>query len=50
MNIDNVSDIAIYNLNTVAATYLLSVDNVGVANRLQGENGYADTLTIWTRT
>ena len=49
INIDNTSDVAIYSLNTVAATFQLSVNNVGVVNRQTGLNGFSDTMTAWTR-
>ena len=47
VNIDNASDIAIFNLNTVDVTYMLSVNAQGVVNREDNLNGFSDTMTSW---
>lgn len=48
VNIDLGSNIQIYNLSTVGATYQLSVSSTGVIKSSDGPNGFAETLTVWT--
>ena len=47
VNIDLASNIAIYSLSTVAATYQLSVEQVGIINRADNANGISSTVTAW---
>ena len=47
VNVDLVSSISIYTLSTVAATYQLSVDQVGVISRDSNAIGLASTVLAW---
>ncbi|TFK67130.1 exo-beta-1,3-glucanase [Pluteus cervinus] len=49
-NIDSTSGVSIYSLSTVATTWQLSVNEAGVANQANNRNGFASTLTAWSRT
>ncbi|KAH9476293.1 putative glucan endo-1,3-beta-glucosidase [Psilocybe cubensis] len=50
VNIDTASTgIDIYSLSTVATTYQVSVNGVGVINQSQNVNGFASTVTSWNR-
>jgi len=48
-NIDTQSDISIYSLTTVAATYQLTVGKHGVIDQKDNVDGFASTATLWTR-
>ena len=50
MNIDSSSSIAIYLLSTVASQYQISVNSQGIVPNSANRNGFAQTLTAWTRT
>ncbi|KAG8956019.1 hypothetical protein FRC04_006468 [Tulasnella sp. 424] len=41
-------DVYIYGLSTVGSTYLLNVDDKGIINQADSQNGFAQTATIWT--
>jgi len=47
-NIDAQSDVKIYSLSTVATTYQISVDKVGIINQAGDINGFASTVTSWS--
>lgn len=49
VNVDSSSDIAFYSLTTVDTTWQFSVNAQGVINRSNNPNGFADTITAWTR-
>ena len=49
MNIDSSSSIGIYMLSTVASQYMLSVNGQGIVPNSANRNGFAQTLTSWTR-
>ena len=49
LNIDQKSDISFYSLSTVATTYQLSIDSQGVINQKDNLDGFASTVTAWTR-
>ncbi|KZT72230.1 glycoside hydrolase family 55 protein [Daedalea quercina L-15889] len=42
------SNIGIYGLNTVYTTYQLSVDYNAIIDYTSNENGFAQTITVWT--
>ena len=50
VNIDSSSTIAIYMLSTVASQYMISVNAQGIVPNSANRNGFAQTLTAWTRT
>ncbi|OBZ70776.1 Glucan 1,3-beta-glucosidase [Grifola frondosa] len=50
VNIDSASTIGIYSLSTVATTSQLSVNAQGIINNADNRNGFAQTVTAWTRT
>jgi len=49
LNIDSTSSIGIYSLSTVATTYQLSINGAGIINQSSNLNGFASTVTSWTR-
>ncbi|KAJ3543670.1 hypothetical protein NM688_g5834 [Phlebia brevispora] len=49
VNIDTQSTISVYSLSTVDTTYQLSISGQGIINRSNNPNGFADTVTAWTR-
>ncbi|KAJ7718670.1 exo-beta-1,3-glucanase [Mycena metata] len=49
LNIDSTSSVSIYSLQTVGVTYSLSINGAGVVNQNANPNGFAATLTAWTR-
>jgi hypothetical protein len=49
LNVDQRSDISVYSLSTVATTYQLSVDAQGVIDQKNNMDGFASTVTVWTR-
>ena len=48
-DVDAISDVNIYSLSTVATTYQLSVDKVGIINQADNIDGFASTVTAWSR-
>ena len=50
MNIDSGSGVALYMLSTVASQYMLSVNGQGIVPNSANRNGFAETLSAWTRT
>ncbi|KAF8800084.1 glycoside hydrolase family 55 protein [Phlegmacium glaucopus] len=48
-NVDWLSDVNIYSLSTVSAMYQLSIDQVGIINQADNINGFASTVTSWSR-
>ena len=50
VNIDSSSSIAIYLLSTVASVSMLSVNGQGIVPNSANRNGFAETLSAWTRT
>ncbi|KAF9038899.1 beta-1,3-glucanase [Hymenopellis radicata] len=48
-NIDSSSSLTMYSLSTVATTFQLSVNGTGVVNQANNRNGFASTLTAWSR-
>ncbi|KAF8063611.1 exo-beta-1,3-glucanase [Lyophyllum atratum] len=49
-NIDSTSSVSIFSLSTVASTFQLSVNGQGIVNQSGNRNGFASTLTAWSRT
>ncbi|KAJ7771682.1 exo-beta-1,3-glucanase [Mycena metata] len=49
LNIDSTSSISIYSLQTVGTTWQLSIEGAGVINQDSNPNGFAATVTAWTR-
>lgn len=49
LNIDAKSDIAIYSLSTVGAQWMVSLQGEGVVHQCRNRNGFAATVTSWTR-
>ncbi|KAG6888038.1 hypothetical protein C0995_010954 [Termitomyces sp. Mi166 len=49
VNIDAGSDVAVYSLSTVGTTYQVSVDGRGVVGQSGNRNGFASTVTAWSR-
>ncbi|KAF7311538.1 hypothetical protein MKEN_01056200 [Mycena kentingensis (nom. inval.)] len=50
VNIDSTSSVNIYSLSTVGTTFQISVNQAGVVNQASNQNGFAPTLTSWSRT
>ncbi|KAF9466652.1 exo-beta-1,3-glucanase [Collybia nuda] len=50
LNVDSTSSVSIYSLSTVATTYQISVNGQGVVNQSANRNGFASTVTVWSRT
>ncbi|KAF8960752.1 glycoside hydrolase family 55 protein [Flammula alnicola] len=48
LNVDSSADISIYSLSTVATTYQLSIDRIGLIDQKDNINGFASTVTAWT--
>ena len=48
-DIDWLSDVNIYSLSTVGSKYQLSIDKVGIINQADNINGFASTVTSWSR-
>ncbi|KAI5990344.1 glycoside hydrolase family 55 protein [Pisolithus marmoratus] len=48
-NIDSSSTITVYSLSTVGTTYQLSVSQIGVVNESSNQDGFQETLTVWSR-
>jgi glucan 1,3-beta-glucosidase len=49
LNVDAKSTVDIYSLSTVGTTWQLSIDQHGVVNEVKNPNGFAATMTCWTR-
>ncbi|KAI0051873.1 glycoside hydrolase family 55 protein [Auriscalpium vulgare] len=49
INIDSTSSVSIYSLSTVGTQYQISVNGNGVVSSSANANGFAQTLTSWTR-
>jgi len=47
-SINSSSDIGIYSFSTVASTYQLSVNGVGVVDEAGNVDGFASTVTVWS--
>ena len=43
------SDVQIYSLSTVATKYQLSIDKAGIIDEADNVDGFASTVTVWTR-
>ncbi|KAF8163174.1 exo-beta-1,3-glucanase [Crassisporium funariophilum] len=50
LNIDSTSSITIYSLSTVATTFQLSINRNGIINQSGNVDGFASTVTAWSRT
>ncbi|KAG6874267.1 hypothetical protein C0995_001492 [Termitomyces sp. Mi166 len=48
INVDADSSISIYSLSTVASTYQISVDGVGIVEQSDNVNGFVSTVAFWT--
>jgi len=48
-DVDDTSSVSIYSLSTVGTTYQLSVSGRGVVNQSLNQNGFAQTVTTWSR-
>ncbi|KAJ7445696.1 exo-beta-1,3-glucanase [Mycena galericulata] len=46
-NISSDSSVHVYSLASVASTFQISVDGVGVVNQKDNNNGFASTMTVW---
>ncbi|KAJ7684645.1 hypothetical protein DFH06DRAFT_1156206 [Mycena polygramma] len=49
LNIDSTSSISIYSLTTVGTNFQLSINAAGVINQSASPDGFASTVTSWTR-
>ncbi|KAF8130464.1 exo-beta-1,3-glucanase [Mycena galopus ATCC 62051] len=49
LNIDSTSSVSIYSLQTVGSTFQLSVNQAGVINQANNQNGFAATVSSWTQ-
>ncbi|GLB43041.1 putative glycoside hydrolase family 55 protein [Lyophyllum shimeji] len=50
VNVDSGSTVSIFSLSTVATTFQVSVNGQGVVNQSLNRNGFASTVTSWSRT
>ncbi|KAJ3560072.1 hypothetical protein NP233_g11075 [Leucocoprinus birnbaumii] len=50
VDLDSSSTVTIYSLSTVATTFQVSVNEVGIVNQAGNINGFASTVTAWSRT
>ncbi|TFK42712.1 glycoside hydrolase family 55 protein [Crucibulum laeve] len=48
VDVDSQTDIYIYSLSTVSATYQISVDLKGIVDEADNLNGFASTVTLWS--
>ncbi|KAF9532307.1 exo-beta-1,3-glucanase [Crepidotus variabilis] len=48
-NVDTTSSVTVYSLSTLGVTYQFSVGGAGVVNQSNNVDGYASTLTAWSR-
>jgi len=49
LNVDSTSSVSIYSLSTVGTTHQLSVKGRGIINQNRNRNGFASTVTTWSR-
>ncbi|KAF8201630.1 exo-beta-1,3-glucanase [Pholiota molesta] len=49
VNIDTTSSVTIYSISTVASTSQLSIAQQGIINQSANTNGFASTITAWSR-
>ncbi|PPQ77526.1 hypothetical protein CVT25_011323 [Psilocybe cyanescens] len=49
LNVDTTSSVTIYSLSTVASTFQISVSQNGIINQSANTNGFASTVTAWSR-
>jgi glucan 1,3-beta-glucosidase len=49
LSVDSTSSISIYSLATAGTTWQISVNQVGLVNQNANPNGFAATVTSWTR-
>ncbi|KAJ7043174.1 exo-beta-1,3-glucanase [Mycena alexandri] len=49
LNIDSTSSVSIYSLQTVGTTWQLSINGAGIIKQDSNPNGFAATVTSWTR-
>ncbi|KAH9484138.1 putative glucan endo-1,3-beta-glucosidase [Psilocybe cubensis] len=49
LNIDTTSSVTIYSLSTVATTFQISIGQNGIINQSANANGFASTVTAWSR-
>ncbi|KAF5378141.1 hypothetical protein D9615_007528 [Tricholomella constricta] len=50
LNVDSTSSVSIFSLSTVAVTFQVSVNGQGIVNQSLNRNGFASTVTAWSRT
>ena len=50
LDVDDASSVSVYSLSTVGTTYQLCVSGQGVINQSLNQNGFAQTVTTWSRT
>ncbi|KAG5649857.1 hypothetical protein H0H81_001746 [Sphagnurus paluster] len=50
LNVDATSSVSIFSLSTVATTFQVSVSGQGIVNQSLNRNGFASTVTSWSRT
>ncbi|KAI6146888.1 glycoside hydrolase family 55 protein [Pisolithus tinctorius] len=48
-NVDSSSTITVYSLSTVGTTYQLSVSQNGIVNESSNQDGFQETLTVWSQ-
>lgn len=46
---DSSSSLTVYSLSTVATTFQVSVNEAGIVNQSGNINGFAATVTAWSR-
>ncbi|RDB22380.1 hypothetical protein Hypma_010485 [Hypsizygus marmoreus] len=49
LNVDSASSVSLYSLSTVATTFQVSVNGQGIVNQSLNRNGFASTVTAWSR-
>jgi hypothetical protein len=49
LNIDSTSSVTVYSLSTVATTFQLSINQNGIINQNANVDGFASTVTAWSR-
>ncbi|KAG6810587.1 hypothetical protein H0H92_011221 [Tricholoma furcatifolium] len=49
LNVDSASDVALFSVSTVGTTWQVSVNGQGVVNEALNSNGFAETVTVWSR-
>ncbi|KJA18557.1 glycoside hydrolase family 55 protein [Hypholoma sublateritium FD-334 SS-4] len=50
VDIDKASTVTLYSISTVASTFQLSIGQEGIINQSANTNGFASTVTAWSRT